>query len=214
MHRNPNPKAAFSEKDEPSGGPRCRTLALIATLAVLGIVPISHMLACKLALLLFPTLILFYTGVVVLMAVAGLTALGVATMVHFLRPSCFAHVVPMILNASVVASSLTLCVFVLGPVTVDRSISTFLLSRLSAARDPGLTPSDLLAAFQDEYVLRHHAIERRLREQLAGGTIQTTPECKYVLTSRGRCVLAFMRLLTDMYGVQDTYVRAPARSKD
>lgn len=189
---------------------RPRAALGIACLAIMVVLPITHAAACHAVLMLFPRAILFYTGVTLLALIAPLTALAGWLILSTRRGESAAVSTGAVIATTGLSAAITLTFFVLVPVTLDRSISTFLLSRLEAAEaSGGLTVTDLTHAFEVEYIGRHRAIERRIDEQLVGGTIRPVGGDAYALSRRGRDILRWARAVAAAYGVTDTYVTAP-----
>jgi hypothetical protein len=76
-----------------------------------------------------------------------------------------------------------LAVFVLGPVTFDRSIYIFLLSQFELAGTP-LSQQALRNTFIRTYIDDWDQVGRRLREQEISGNLEDTPQ-GWQLTPRG-----------------------------
>jgi ActR/RegA family two-component response regulator len=107
--------------------------------------------------------------------------------------------------AAVVAISLNLTAFVLGPVTVDRSVSVFMLSRLADAQ-ASLTAEDLRGAFVARYVLEWDQIGRRLNEQISSGNVDQTSAGSYRLTPQGRSFMHTARIMSRLFGGDPRFV--------
>lgn len=186
-----------------------RRSVIVAALAVAIGLPVVHAAACHVVMRFFPGLILFYTG----LGLLGIITFGLAVIAAravMMRISKDRFVAVLSIAATALASAgCTLAFFVVVPVTLDRSISTFLLSRIDAARgQDGLSESDLRRAFELDYVDRNAAIARRLSEQLASGTIRRNDAQRYELTGRGDTFLRVARMVSRLYGVSPTYVSA------
>ena len=78
-------------------------------------------------------------------------------------------------SGAVVAWSLLLAVFIMGPVTFDRSISIFILSQFELADTP-LSQQALRNAFIRTYIDDWNQVGRRLREQETSGNLERTPK--------------------------------------
>ena len=185
-----------------------RSVIVLALAVALGL-PVVHTAACHVVMRFFPGLILFYTG----LGLLGIITLGLvviaARAVRCDSQSKFFLAVLSIASTVLASAGCTLAFFVVVPVTLDRSISTFLLSRIDAARaEDGLSESDLRRAFERDYVDRNAAIARRLSEQLASGTIRRNDAQRYELTGRGDTFLRVARMVSRLYGVSPTYVSA------
>ena len=94
------------------------------------------------------------------------------------------------LGACVLSLSLNLSFFVILPVTVDRSISVFLLGQMAAHPEERFSVDRARAVFETNYLGAFRQIERRLAEQSASGNIVPSGD-GYVITPQGR---AFIRL--------------------
>jgi hypothetical protein len=108
------------------------------------------------------------------------------------------------LSAALVASSLLCVFFVIGPVTVDRSISIFLLSRFDAA-EQGLSATEAREIFVARYVGDFDQIGRRLDEQERSGNLARNGE-RYALTPQGRAVMRSARSLSELFGADPRFV--------
>lgn len=132
--------------------------------------------------------ILFYRGLALLGLAFGITLGAMAALAGPLRG--FGVRRRDALGACVLSLSLNLSFLVIFPVTVDRSISVFLLGRMAAHPGESFTAERARADFEAVYLGRFRQIERRLAEQTTSGTIAPVGE-GYVITPQG---IAFIRL--------------------
>ncbi len=105
-------------------------------------------------------------------------------------------------SALAVIASLTLTFFILIPVTIDRSVSTFMLSSLQRQYPScieGATKTELTAAFLNDYVRNKGAIERRLDEQSRTKTIENVDGC-WRLTEKGVKAIDFFNMMPLYFG--------------
>jgi hypothetical protein len=107
--------------------------------------------------------------------------------------------------ATLVAVSLNLAFFVVGPVTVDRSVSVFMLSRLADAQSP-LTADDLRQAFSERYVGEWDQVGRRIQEQIASGNVERTSEDHYRLTAQGESFMRTAQFISRVFGGDPRFV--------
>jgi hypothetical protein len=107
-------------------------------------------------------------------------------------------------GAAIVSTSLLLAAFVVGPVTVDRSISVFMLSQFDAAGRP-LTATEARDAFVDVYVDDWAQIDRRLKEQALSGNLEQGPG-GWRLTPQGRAFVNTARLVSRLFGGDPRFV--------
>jgi uncharacterized membrane protein YidH (DUF202 family) len=117
--------------------------------------------------------------------------------------------VESIIAAVVLSASVHLVFFIVVPVTVDRSVTVFLLTRMAMA-DRGQTPltkDELENALRDDYVTALDAVGRRLDEQLISGNVQAVAGDRYSLTAQGVAFLEFAEAASRAYGVSPIAVR-------
>lgn len=97
--------------------------------------------------------------------------------------------------------------FTLVPVTVERSVSVFMLSymdhenEISKEQDLGdavFTKADIEKVFNEKYVQEFGAFEKRFEEQVVTGTIEEKGS-GYVLTDRGRFIVGLFRAIGEIF---------------
>lgn len=151
--------------------------------------------------------ILFYLGLAMLPVTEVVLALFLTLGLHWAhrrrRLLWFgrANILVVVLMSAV----LNFSVFVLVPVNIDRSISVFLLSWMDEQQNNSATRSELDQAFQDIYIERYRAIDRRIAEQLASGNIEVTPG-GLQLTPRGRTTVAALRFFGDLFSTDQRFL--------
>lgn len=172
-----------------------RALAILIAVAIFG-------LAAYIALLGSPLLggisIIFYRGLLV----NGLLAILIIAMGLFRRRWRTEPI--MILAAAAVSFSVNLSYLVIVPVTIDRSISVFLLSAIDDAPRP-VDPIALQRLFIDRYVIDMKQIERRIEEQQSSGNIVLV-DGEIMLTDRGRMFMQFARNQSRLIGTDPRFV--------
>ena len=147
--------------------------------------------------------ILFYRGLVALVATAIVLFLASAFVLPRLRTGLDLQAADA-LGGAIVATSVLGAAFVLGPVTVDRSISVFMLSQFESAGGP-LTESETQDRFVRIYVGEWGQIGRRLAEQQASGNLELTPE-GWLLTNQGRRFMSIARAMSELSGGDPRFV--------
>jgi hypothetical protein len=180
---------------------------------VLTILTIYYSLAIVLALILFvgttwagafnSISILFYRGVINLAAIAPPLLFVLTMSLRLPWPSGILAGRDAVV-ATAFAIALNLTGFVLGPVTVDRSLSVFILSQLDAAKHP-LTAPDLELAFAKKYLCEWGQIDRRIKEQITSGNLRKTPE-GYRLTIQGQSFMDTARMISRVFGGDPRFV--------
>lgn len=99
-------------------------------------------------------------------------------------------------------ASLALCAtfLIVIPVSLDRSVSVFLLGYMSNQQRP-MTKQELEDILIDKYVKEYGAIDRRTAEQIVSGNIEQDPDGRFVLTSHGQAFISVARRLAGVFGV-------------
>lgn len=150
--------------------------------------------------------ILFYRGLVLAGIAALLTGIAAAWLGRRLRDPSLA------ISAAAVSFSLNVCFLVLLPVTVDRSVTVYLLSTIQQ-REGGIAPQALEQAFVGGYVRDMHAIDRRIDEQRRSGNISVGKDGKVTLTRQGRRFMDFSRTVARLFGTDPRFVGTAGRSR-
>jgi hypothetical protein len=141
--------------------------------------------------------ILFYRGV--LLAIAAAVGTGLIA----LWPARRTGDSSLPVAAAALSLSFNICFLVLLPVTVDRSVSVYLLSTIEQRQ---MTPAELQRTFIDGYVVQMGAIDRRIDEQRKSGNVAVSPDGKVRLTRQGERFMAFSRLVARMFGTDPRFV--------
>lgn len=136
--------------------------------------------------------ILFYRGLLLLGVAFLLTLAATAPLAGLGRPWGLRR--RDALGACVLSLSLNLSGFVILPVTVDRSVSVFLLGQMAAHPNEGFDAERARAVFDAVYLGTFRQMERRLDEQTASGNVTPTAD-GYVITPQGRAFIRFAGLI-------------------
>lgn len=113
-------------------------------------------------------------------------------------------------GACVLSLSLNLSAFVILPVTVDRSVSVFLLGQMAAHPDESFDAERARTVFDAVYLGTFRQMERRLAEQTASGNVTPTAD-GYVITPQGRAFIRFAGVVAKLFRT-DTRLIAGASS--
>ena len=89
--------------------------------------------------------------------------------------------------------------FTLVPVTVERSVSVFMLSYMDENSDKTFTQEDVGEIFTAKYVNDYGALEKRFNEQVVTGTIKQNPDGTYSITDRGRFIVWGFRTCAEWF---------------
>lgn len=187
------------------GATRARWKAVVLTLAYLG-ASIAVGLAVYVALFLTPLFagqtILFYRGIeLAFVAGACLAAASATVMRRFWRSLDWT----LILAATCMSLAFNLCFLTVIPVTLDRSISVFLLARMEAAGPRGLSTAEARKLFVNDYVVGMDQIGRRYDEQLKSGNIELR-DGRAVVSPQGARFLSFARMVSQTMHTDPRFV--------
>jgi hypothetical protein len=150
--------------------------------------------------------VLFYRGLVLNALTAGLVLVGVLWWVAR-TPG---WTIRDAMSAAAVVFCVNLNVLTLGPVTIDRSISVFILGTMAQNPVKGLAAADVDQVFRDVYLTDFNQIERRMQEQAATGTVQRRADGTYVITPQGERFVATARRIASLFGI-DPRIVVPRR---
>ena len=92
------------------------------------------------------------------------------------------------------------------PVTVERSVSVFMLSYMDENSDQTFTEESVGEVFTTKYVEDYGAFEKRFHEQVETGTIVENPDGTYSITDSGRFVVKMFRTIADWFGTDQRLV--------
>ena len=89
--------------------------------------------------------------------------------------------------------------FTLIPVTVERSVSVFMLSYMEENSDQTFTQESVGEVFTTKYVEDYGAFEKRFNEQVETGTIVENPDGTYSITERGKFIVKMFRTIAEWF---------------
>jgi hypothetical protein len=140
--------------------------------------------------------ILFYRGVVLCVVTFALTVgllayAGRRTGRISLRDASAAGALSLGLNLSVL---------VIAPVTVDRSVSVFILGHMAAHEGQTFTEGQIETALRDIYFGDLRQVDRRMHEQLTSGNIARTRD-GYVISPQGLAFVKWARRIGTLFDV-------------
>lgn len=148
--------------------------------------------------------VLFYRGIALIALMSCLLVIGLLA----LKKTGFGSILMFRdIVLSVVAFSCIMMVFFTHiPVTIERSVSIFMLGYMNAHQGQILTKRDLRDAFVGSYVDGDDAMQKRLDEQVVSGNI-TRKGDGYALTPEGVRVVAIFSDIADVFGVDPKLIR-------
>jgi hypothetical protein len=150
--------------------------------------------------------ILFYRGlllcaVALLVTVAIMAQVGRALRCLSLRDAVAAGFLSLGVNLSVL---------VVAPVTIDRSLSIFILGHMARHQGESFTTEQIEAALRDVYLGQFRQAERRLQEQLKSGNLQQAGD-GYTISAQGIAFISTARLIGWMFDVDPRFVDGAAQ---
>lgn len=148
--------------------------------------------------------ILFYRGIVLAAGVAIL----IGVMSAWLARSSGDTSLPI--AAAALSLSFNICFLVILPVTIDRSVTVYLLSTIERRDDTGVDSAALQRAFVDGYVVKMGAVGRRLDEQAKSGNLAVGKDGKVRLTPQGHRFMQFSRLIARLFGTDPRFIAGSA----
>jgi len=152
--------------------------------------------------------ILFYRGLLL----CALSATLVMAAMALLRKWRFDPAT--IIAAGSLSLSFNICFLIVLPVTLDRSISVFMLTQIEQHQDEALDSQRITDIFVQKYVGDMRQMDRRIAEQTVSGNV-TTIDGNIRLTEQGHRFLAFSRTLARLFGTDPRFVGlAPATQTD
>lgn len=111
-----------------------------------------------------------------------------------------------IIMVFVIFCCVNMVLFTLIPVTVERSVSVFMLSYMDENSDKDFTQDDIGDIFTAKYVNDYGAFEKRFDEQIVTGTIKDNGDGTYSITDRGRLIVGMFRGVSKMFNTDQRLV--------
>lgn len=141
--------------------------------------------------------VLMYRGVVMIILSGILAAALSVTYWKLFKPAWLG--VKDVLCVFIICCCVNMVFFILVPVTVERSVSVFMLSYMDQSQDNHFTQEEIGDIFVDKYVDEFGAFEKRFNEQVETGTIIQNEDGTYSLTDSGRSIVGMFRWISDVF---------------
>jgi hypothetical protein len=151
--------------------------------------------------------VLFYRGLVLAVLACVLTGLLLAAIIRRLRHGEFRG--RDAASAAIVSLSLNIAFLVVVPVTVDRSISMFILGRMAGESTRMRSAEEVRRMFVDGYVGENRQIERRLQEQLLSGNLEQEGD-GYRISAQGLGIIRLARASAWLFDADPRFVAPSA----
>ena len=149
--------------------------------------------------------VLMYRGLI-LIVLSGIMASALLYVFMRIKKPEWLSVKDLVL-VFILCASINTVFFTLVPVTVERSVSVFMLSYMETYPEKTYTEEEIGKIFVDKYVYEYGAFEKRFDEQLTTGTIEKNADGSYSITSKGRFIVNLFRLIADLFGTDERLVQ-------
>ena len=141
--------------------------------------------------------VLMYRGIILIVLASGMSV-GLMFAFKKLKKISWLGVKDAVL-VFILCGSINMVFFTLVPVTVERSVSVFMLSYMDTYEDKTYTEEEISKIFIDKYVYEYEAFRKRFDEQLATGSIEENPDGSYSITSKGKFIVKLFRTVSDLF---------------
>ena len=176
--------------------------------ALIGVYALIYIVCTALFIALFHTS--FLAGMDVLMyrgaAFIIITGIVSAVIMGIIRKFWGFVTIRDIIMMFVIFCCVNMVFLTLIPVTVERSVSVFMLSYMEENSDQTFTEESVGEVFTTKYVEDYGAFEKRFHEQVETGTIVENPDGTYSITDSGRFVVKMFRTIADWFGTDQRLV--------
>jgi len=136
--------------------------------------------------------VLMYRGIVFIVLTGTVSALIMGIIRKFWKFVTIRDIIMMF----VIFCCVNTVIFTLVPVTVERSVSVFMLSYMDENSDRTFTKDSVGEVFTSKYVNDYGAFDKRFNEQLVTGTIKQNEDGTYSITERGRGIVNIFRTVS------------------
>ncbi len=170
-------------------------------IALIGIYALIYFVCSAMFIGLFHTGILKNMEVLMYRGLAFIIATGViaAVVMGIVRKFWGFITVRDIIMMFVIFCCVNTVLFVLVPVTVERSVSVFMLSYMEENSEQTFTQESVGEIFTSKYVNDYGAFEKRFNEQVETGTIVQNPDGTYSITPRGEFIVEAFRTVAEWF---------------
>lgn len=102
---------------------------------------------------------------------------------------------------------ITLSWYTLIPVTVERSVSVFMLSYMDQNDQEGITSDEFGDIFYQKYITDFGAFDKRFREQIISGNVEPAQDGHgYIITDSGRFIVNLFRTCAKLFDTEQWLV--------
>ena len=139
--------------------------------------------------------VLMYRGLAFIIITGILSAVIMAVVRRFWKVITIRDIIMMF----VIFCCVNTVFFTLVPVTVERSVTVFMLSYMDQNSDETFTQDSVGEVFTSKYVEDYGAFEKRFDEQIVTGTIEENEDGSYSITDKGRFIVSMFRLMSQWF---------------
>ena len=179
-----------------------------SVIALIGIYAVIYLVCTAMFIALFHTEILKNMEVLMYRGLAFIIITGIisAVVMGIIRKFWGFITVRDIIMMFVIFCCVNTVLFTLIPVTVERSVSVFMLSYMEENSDQTFTQDSVGEIFTAKYVNDYGAFEKRFNEQVETGTIVQNPDGTYSITESGKFVVKMFRTVAEWFGTDKRLV--------
>ena len=169
--------------------------------ALIGIYALIYLVCTALFIALFHTSflasmdVLMYRGLVFIFLTGLIAAIVMGIVKKFWKFVTVRDIIMMF----VIFCCVNMVFLTLIPVTVERSVSVFMLSYMEENSDQTFTQESVGEVFTSKYVTDYGAFEKRFNEQIETGTIKQNPDGTYSITESGKFVVNAFRTVAEWF---------------
>lgn len=131
---------------------------------------------------------------------AGAVLLGFLVWIALMRTIFQKRDSARFISSSVAVLAASLAFHVIVPMTIERSITVFLLQEMARAPDHAYTPAELETRFRDGYFYGRDMLGKRIRENTLSGNMQMVDD-RVRLTRSGLMTVTFLNALGRIFSV-------------
>lgn len=146
--------------------------------------------------------VLMYRGIVFIVITGILSAVTMGIVRHFWKKLDVRDIIMMF----VIFCCVNTVLFVLVPVTVERSVSVFMLSYMEENSDSTFTQEEIGEVFTSKYVNDYGAFDKRFNEQIETGTIVENSDGTFSITPAGENIVEMFRVVARMFNTDPRLV--------
>lgn len=142
--------------------------------------------------------VLFYRGIALLI----ISCVLLSVVLVFLKRGKFSKRINYkdILLVVMITFSFNMVFFTLVPVTIERSISVFMLKYMDTKPDKKITEKNMATVFGKLFIQNRKAIQKRFDEQIFSGTVKKEGN-EYRLTKEGHWLINFFTIAGQIFNL-------------